>query len=306
MDIIAKTKKDIKDLKKIQGASSVAKVIISCLKKYGLSLKTGNLKIFLKKLNQAGDELLSARPTEPLAQNGIKYIFLHLKKAKDVCQAKKNLKESSDQFLRLIEKTKEKISFEAAKLIKSNDNAITHCHSSTVVESLLRAKNSGKKFKLFNTETRPLFQGHTTAKELVKAKIPTTMVVDSSAAFLISRYSGRDLMMDKFIIGCDAILPDGSAINKIGSFGMSVAAFQENVPVYIVTPLLKFYPKTWIKIEKRSPQEVWKKAPKKLKIINFAFDNIPAKYITAIITEKGLIKPKNIKKTVKEIYPWLI
>ena len=101
------------------------------------------------------------------------------------------------------------------------------------------------------------------------------MVADSSAAFLISHYSGRKLMMDKIILGADALLPDGTVINKIGSFGIGMVAYEERVPLYVATTLLKFHPKTWIKIEKRPSQEIWPEAPQKLKIINFAFDLIP-------------------------------
>jgi len=72
-----------------------------------------------------------------------------------------------------------------------------------------------------------------------------------------------------------------------------------------VTSLLKFTPKSWIKIEKRSPKEIWRNAPKGLKIINFAFDIVPAKFIKGIICEKGLIKPSQIKTAIKETYPWI-
>ena len=85
-----------------------------------------------------------------------------------------------------------------------------------------------------------------------------------------------------------------------------VVAKQEKVPIYIAAPLLKFYPYSKIKIEQRSPTEIWPRAPKKLKIINFAFDSIPAKYISGIICEAGIIKPTALKQTVKRLYPWLL
>jgi len=306
MDIIQKTKKEIQDLKKIQGATQVAKAVVFALNKYGQNLKTKDKQKFIKQLKKASEILQSARPTEPLSQNGVKFIFHRLRKEKDITQAKTNLQKATKEFLALIERTTKDISFKASKIIKNNENIFTHCHSSVVEESFKQAKKQGRKFRVFNTETRPLFQGHITAKNLLKAGIPVTMVVDSSAGFLISRYSGKRLMMDKVIIGCDAILPDGSIINKIGSFGISVVAFEEKVPVYIIASLLKFHPKSWITIEERSPKEVWKNAPKNLKIINFAFDIVPAKYITGIICEAGLIKPKEVQKEIREIYPWLI
>ena len=275
MNLVQKVKKDIQDLEKVQGASNVALIIISTLKK-------------VKDKRKAAKVLLSARPTEPLAQNLVKYVL----KNNDFDGAKE-----------IIENTRDRAAFHAAKLIKKNDNIMTHCHSSTVIRALEKAKN--KKIKVFHTETRPLFQGRRTAKDLIKLGISATMVVDSSNGFLISQYSGKNLMMDKVMIGCDAILEDGSIINKIGSFEMAATANIEKIPVYIISPLLKFHNKDWIKIEQRSAKEVWKNAPKKLKIINFAFDKVPAKYITGIICEFGVIKPKDVKKTIKKHYPWL-
>lgn len=275
MNLIQKTKRDIQDLEKVQGASNVALVIIKALEK-------------AKDKKKAAKILLSARPTEPLAQNLVKYVL------------KNN---NFDEAKKIINDTREKAAEHAAKLIKKNDNIMTHCHSSTVIKAFEKA--NAKKIKVFHTETRPLFQGHITARDLIKLKIPTTMVVDSSNGFLISQYSGKNLMMDKVMMGCDAILKDGSIINKIGSFEMAASAYLENIPVYIITPLLKFHNKDYIKIEERSAKEVWAKAPRKLKIINFAFDKVPAKYITGIICEFGIIKPQDVQKTIKKHYPWL-
>jgi ribose 1,5-bisphosphate isomerase len=281
MNLIAKTKKDIQDLDKVQGASNVALVILKTLKIYS---KTASKK----EIKQAAKVLLSARPTEPLAQNLVKYVL------------KNN---DFDGAIAIINDTRAKAAENAAKIVKKGDNIMTHCHSSAVIKFFEKARD--KQIKVFHTETRPLYQGHKTAKDLIKLGIPATMVIDSSDGFLISKYSGKDLMMDKIMIGCDAILEDGSIVNKVGSFEMSAVAFIEKVPFYIVTPLLKYHPKDMIKIEERSGKEIWKNAPARLKIINFAFDKVPAKYITGIICEFGIIKPKNVKKTIKKYYPWL-
>jgi len=275
MNLVQKVKKDIQDLEKVQGASNVALIIIKTLEK-------------VKDKRKSAKILLSARPTEPLAQNLVKYIL-----------KTKNFKHAKN----LIEDTREKAAENAAKLIKKNDNVMTHCHSSTVIKAFEKAKS--KKIKVFHTETRPLYQGRRTAKDLIKLGIPATMVVDSSNGFLVSQYSGKNLMMDKVMIGCDAILEDGSIINKIGSFEMAATANIEKIPVYIVAPLLKFHNKDWIKIEQRPAKEIWKNAPKKLKIINFSFGKVPAKYITGIVCEFGVIKPKDVKKIIKKNYPWL-
>lgn len=304
--MLKQTFQNIKSLK-IQGATAVARAIISVLRQYGVGDKSKNLRVWQKNLKKVANYLLSARPTEPMAQNGVKFIFSELTKVKpkNIIQAKNYLKKAAGDFLLLMEDAAQLIIPIGQTIIKNSDNILTHCHSWLVEQILVTARKSEKKFHLFNTETRPLFQGRITSQKCLRANIETTMVTDSSAGFLISRYSGKDLMIDKIILGADAILPNGSAVNKIGSYSIVSAAQYERVPVYIATTLLKFHPKSWIKIEERSPKEIWPDAPKKLKIINFAFDLVPAEWITGIICEAGIIRPRNIKKIVRKIYPWI-
>ena len=302
---IQNTYRQIKNLT-IQGATAIAKSTIIALQHYGVSLPTSNSKLWRQRIKSAAYLLLSARPTEPMAQNGVKYILSYLTKTKNTQLLKQQLNQSAKDFLNLLTISGQKIAQSGQTLIKTKDNVFTHCHSWVVEQILIKAKQSGKRFFVYNTETRPLFQGRITARQLLKANIPVTMVADSSAGFLISHYSGEELMMDKIIVGADALLADGTVINKIGSFTIALVAKQEKVPIYIAAPLLKFYPYSKIKIEQRSPTEIWPRAPKKLKIINFAFDSIPAKYISGIICEAGIIKPTALKQTVKRLYPWLL
>jgi methylthioribose-1-phosphate isomerase len=99
---------------------------------------------------------------------------------------------------------------------------------------------------------------------------------------------------------------DGSIYNKIGSFSLALSAWHSKIPVYIVWSLTKIDTQNNIKIEQRPGKELRSEAPKWLDIINYAFDMVPAKFITWIITEYGVIKPKDIKKSVKKWYPWMV
>lgn len=301
--LLKQTFQDIKSLK-IQGATDVAIETMKALSDYGGNMNIKDLSVLRKKFKIGSDFLLSARPTEPMAQNGVKFILSQLNSSqiKNATQAKDCIKKAGDDFLMIMSDAGDLAINHGEKLVKNNDDILTHCHSWIVEQILIKAKENKKRFKVYNTETRPRFQGRMTSKILLKAKIPTTMVGDSSAGFLISHYSGRSLMMDKIILGADAILADGSVINKIGSFGIGTAAKEEKVPLYIASTLLKFHNKSWIKIEKRSPKELWSNAPRDLKIINFAFDVIPAKYITGIICEEGIIKPENAKTAFNRNY----
>ena len=164
----------------------VATAVVIALKDYGERIKTNNLRIWQNKLRQSAECLLSIRPTEPMAQNGVKFILkeIELAKIKNVEEAKSYFWKAVNNFLILIENVARKILPQAQKIIEDKENIFTHCHSYLVEQSLFQAKKSGKKFQVFNTETRPLFQGHITARNLLKAKIPVTMVTDPSSAFL--------------------------------------------------------------------------------------------------------------------------
>lgn len=117
--------------------------------------------------------------------------------------------------------------------------------------------------------------------------------------------SGTDLMMDCVIIGCDAIKLDGGVINKVGSYSVGLSALFANVPVYIAGNLLKADIHDKIHIEKRQDHEVWEDSPEGLQFLNLAFDKIPPKFIRGIITEFGIIKPRDIRAVVEREYPWM-
>jgi translation initiation factor 2B subunit (eIF-2B alpha/beta/delta family) len=106
------------------------------------------------------------------------------------------------------------------------------------------------------------------------------MITDDIAPFFVDNHYESDIDIDMVVLGCDAIKINGSVYNKVGSFGIAMSARHSNVPVYIVGSLTKVDQENKIKIEKRSGKELWKNAPEKLKIINYAFDMVPAKFIT--------------------------
>lgn len=140
----------------------------------------------------------------------------------------------------------------------------------------------------------------------MKAGVSDTMITDDTAPFFVDNTYESDITIDMVIIGSDAIKMDGSVYNKVGSFSIALAAWHSKIPVYIVGSLTKVDTENTVKIEQRSGKELRPEAPKGLEIINYAFDMVPAKFITGIITEYGIIKPKDIKKVVKKQYPWMI
>jgi len=251
--------KIVNDIKciKIQGARNIAKAALYAY--------------FLIPTKSSKKKLLSSRPTEPMMENVL-----------DLAE-----KKSYKEILKHFDAAQDLINKFVLKLIKKNDVIFTHCHSTNVSKALIYAHKHGKKFEVYNTETRPLFQGRKTAKELRKAGIKVTMFIDSALGVALSKEQGTK-KADKVFLGSDALLKDG-IINKIGSEVVSQIAQNEKIPVYIIADSWKFT-KSKVPIENRNLNEVWGRAPKKIKIKNPAFEFVPKKYITGIVTELGIMK----------------
>jgi methylthioribose-1-phosphate isomerase len=181
---------------------------------------------------------------------------------------------------------------------------LTHCNTGalatggdgTALGVITAAWDRGRRFDVFADETRPLFQGaRLTAWELVERGIPVTVLVDSAAAQLLR--SGR---ISACIVGADRITANGDTANKIGTYGLAVLAEAHGVPFFVAAPSSTFdlalATGDDIPIEQRSPEEVLRPlgvqaAPDRAGAYNPAFDVTPARLITAIITEHGVIRP---------------
>jgi methylthioribose-1-phosphate isomerase len=188
-------------------------------------------------------------------------------------------------------------------LLASGDNILTHCNAGalatagygTALGVIRAAKEQGKKLHVYVDETRPVLQGaRLTAWEMQKEKIPATLITDNMAGFLMQQ--GK---IDKIIVGADRIAANGDTANKIGTYSLAVLAKEHSIPFYVAAPIstIDTSIKTGaaIPIEERSGAEVThlhgqQIAPAKIKVYNPAFDVTPSKYITAIITERGILK----------------
>ncbi len=302
---IKKIAKDIKSIK-IQWATNIAREWIRNLWEEISNQKFKDISEFGLFLDEAIILLKSARETEPMLFN---WLILCSKTYKNLLAKKETLVGMQKKLAKVciwyvdeIEKEERVRPLIWAKLIKSGYNIFTHCHSGSVVKLLTTAWNQWKKIQVYNSETRPLYQWRKTSQDLVNAWVPDIMVTDGIAPFFVDNKYESDVNIDMVVIGCDAIKKDGSIYNKVWSFAIAMSAWHSGVPVYVVWSLTKIDLENKVKIEERSGEEVWKGAPKWLKFLNYAFDMVPAKFITGIITQYGIIKPKDIKKYMKIIY----
>jgi ribose 1,5-bisphosphate isomerase len=309
MDEIERIEKDIKDLK-IQGATNICISTFEGMRIYLANSTATDKEMLLKEFFEIGDRLANARNNEPLARNGVHYVKYFLRERynqiTEVSTIKEILNELCEEYLNLLSSWKKDSVYKSAKLLHNFKKILTHCHSSTVVELLKKMSISEKGFEVVCTETRPLNQGRITAKALVDAGVKTTMVADSAAeSFAINRGS---INIDAVFLGCDQISKDGYIINKIGSWGIAMAAYYGGKPVYIITPLLKFDKDSLyneIKIEVRTDEELWPDAPDGLDMYNPAFEVVDNSLIAGFVTEFGIVKPNDVEDIVKRNYPWL-
>ena len=201
-----------------------------------------------------------------------------------------------------------------AALLKDGYNVLTHCNAGalatagygTALGVIRAAVSENKKISVISDETRPFLQGaRLTTWELMEDGIPVTLIADNSAGLLM-RKGG----INAVIVGADRIASNGDVANKIGTYQVAVLAKENHIPFYVAAPLstidINIKSGDEIPIEERDVNEVVsvfgkRIAPENVKAANYAFDVTPNKYVSAIITEKGVLYP-DYKKSIADVF----
>ena len=274
---------------------------------YGIALgasgiTTENKNEFLAQLHQVMQTFAASRPT---AVNLFQAINRMKKAARGdgVAEIKNSLVNEAKRIHQEEVTATKQLSQLGAGLIKDGFTLLTHCNAGplatagygTALGVIKAAKEQGKKVSVFTTETRPLLQGaRLTTWELSQEGIPVTLITDSMAGYFMQQRK-----IDCVIVGADRIAANGDVANKIGTYTLAVLAKESEIPFYVAAPTstidLSLSSGNKIPIEERSPEEVTHIqgvpiAPEGIRAANPAFDVTPNSYITAIITEKGIIK----------------
>jgi methylthioribose-1-phosphate isomerase len=324
----------IKDLKTVKDAINAIKVmevrgapLIGATASYGLvlSIIEKNDQAFLKK---SSEDLINSRPTainlkwavdrminKLSGVNSDKILEIALNEAKEIC-------EEDVKFCENIGLNGLKIIEEIYNKKKDTVNILTHCNAGwlatinwgTATSPIYHAHKKGIPVHVWADETRPRNQGaNLTSYELNEENIPNTIIADNTGGILMQRGE-----VDMCIVGTDRTLVNGDVCNKIGTYLKALAAKDNNVPFYVALPSstidwdIKNYKE--IPIEERNSEELShiegldengnvKKVqiyPKKSKSMNLAFDVTPAKYVTGLITEKGICEAS--EKGLKDLF----
>jgi methylthioribose-1-phosphate isomerase len=246
-------------------------------------------------LREAGEELASARPTAVNLRWALDRVLRAAASGQDPAAA------AEGEAVRIHEQqvADDLRSGElGASLIDDGSTVLTHCNTGSLatggIGSALGvvkvAHRQGKRIGVLVGETRPLLQGaRLTAWELEREGIPYRLIVDAAAAGLIA---GGDV--GAVLVGADRIAANGDVANKVGTYGLALAAREHAVPFYVVAPTSTIDPGTAsgkdIPIEERGGDEVLAAAPAGAAARNPAFDVTPARFVTAVVTERGILR----------------
>ncbi|EPD51917.1 S-methyl-5-thioribose-1-phosphate isomerase [Paenisporosarcina sp. FSL H8-0542] len=277
---------------------------------YGVYLAVRNSETDLVKVVQKSAEYLAT--SRPTAVN----LFWALDRMTAVKAPDAIYKEALLAEAKAIHKEDEEINRTIGEnlltLLTDGMGILTHCNAGALATSkygtatapMYLAKEKGWDFKVYADETRPRLQGSTlTALELSRAGIDVTVITDNMAAMVMSQ--GK---VQAVIVGCDRVAANGDTANKIGTLGVSILAKHYNIPFYVAAPTptidLNTPTGTQIPIEERHKSEVIEgfgrlTAPADVNVYNPAFDVTPHEHITAIVTEKGIVRApyeENLKK----------
>lgn len=292
--------RQIKTLK-IQGAEGVAREGVHSLFFVLKESRAMTKEAMIAELYHAREQLVAARPTEPCLRNALAYVFENIYLCEDDHSLSQGISQRIYEVLHFFDTAREKIAKLGAAKIRHHSVLYTHCHSSTVVVACKEAKKERKDFIVYNTETRPLYQGRKTAQELAAAGIPVKHFVDSAAGIAM-----QDAHL--CLLGSDAMTAS-FVYNKVGSGIFAELLAARRIPLYICSNSWKFDPFVTKmhpeQLEERAPSEVWKNAPKGVIVEDPAFEGIRMEYVTAIISELGTLSPRAFLTAVKKTYPWM-
>lgn len=283
---------------------------IGCAAAYGIALEAWKLRgtardQFDREMNVAFALLADSRPT---AVNLV-WALQQLRRTLEGCSGKSSaacaeqLLAAAHQITADDLQINRALGAHGAALLPSPACVMTHCNAGalataghgTALGVIRSAIESGKPIEVIANETRPFLQGaRLTAWELQQDRIPVTLIADSAAGHLMSTRH-----IDAVIVGADRVAANGDVANKIGTYMMAVLAKRHGIPFYVACPISTIDPGTpdgrSIPIEERSVDEVagyrdrrW--APQNIRMANPVFDVTPAELVSALITEKGIVR----------------
>ena len=300
-ELLTETTADAIRSMKIRGAGLIARKAAESLGNVAESYHGNDVDELKFLLYAESDALLNARPTAVSLHNGVSAVMKAVDEAGDGIDAaglRLKVMNAAAVFCHNSVQAVSEIARTGAALIKDGDRILTHCNSKAALAPIIEAHRQGKKIEVYATESRPWRQGLLTIRDLAGAGVPVTLIIDSA----VRRFMPD---IDLIFVGADTICENGDLANKIGTSQIALAAAEAGVPFRSCAETYKFTPRyadgSEVPIEERDISEVIspEDLPEGVRVRNPVFDITPAEYITAFITEDGLVSPDKVRTSVQ-------
>lgn len=290
----------------IRGAPAIGVAAAMGLALGASAIRTGSSETFRARFKEIAKRMLEARPTAVNLRWAVERMSSLVEKtaALHPDEIKAALRDESEKILKEDIEINRKMGRYGQRLVPRKATILTHCNAGSLATAgygtalgvIRAAREAGKDVCVFADETRPWLQGlRLTAFEMMQEKIPVTVIADNAAGSLMRRKE-----IDLVITGADRIAANGDTANKIGTYQVAVLAKENGIPFYVAAPLstvdFTIPSGDQIPIEERSGDEICRIGgtifgPAGVKALNPVFDITPNRYVTAIITEEGIIRP---------------
>ena len=300
----------------IRGAPAIGVAAAMGLALGAASIRARNYETFRRRFKEMAAQMIEARPTAVNLKWAVERMSGLVESSLDrpVYEIKDMLRSESEKILLEDININKSIGRNGQKLIPKKARVLTHCNAGSLATGgygtalgVIRAAHAaGKIVEVLADETRPWLQGlRLTSFELMEDGIPVHVIVDNAAGSFMRRK-----MIDLVITGADRIAANGDVANKIGTYQVAVLAKENRIPFYVAAPVstidINVKKGDMIPVEERKPEEITRVGnrvigPRGVKALNPAFDITPAKYVTAIITEKGVVRPPD-RSGIKRLF----
>ncbi|MHB9286347.1 ribose 1,5-bisphosphate isomerase [Halobacteriales archaeon Cl-PHB] len=294
----------------VRGATTIAETAAHALRVQAQESDVADPDTFRAQLRQAGQTLVETRPTAVSLPNAVRTVLSEMD-GDSVDSLRESVVSAASALCDRLDTAQADLGAIGAERLTDGDTILTHCHSTAVLACVETAVDRGIDLSAYVKETRPRLQGHITAGALADLGVDATLIVDGAA----HRYLADT---DHVLVGADSIAPDGSVVNKIGTSGLAVLAEERGVPLTVAAGTIKLHPgiRTGAdaQIEHRDSTEVLSDADRAaigdVEVANPAFDVTDPEYVDAIVTERGVLTPDEVRELVDTLYaeapldPW--
>ena len=309
---------DLKDYREVAEAIKELRIRgapdIGVAAAYGFALGARGIEAsstegLLAGLRQVYERLSSSRPTAVNLFWALDRMNRVAERGQDADRIREELLAEARRIEAENDEANRRISEYGAALVEDGFTILTHCNAGSLATAaygtalgvVRMAKEQGKTIRVYADETRPLLQGaRLTTWEMLREGIPVTLITDNMAGYFMKKGD-----VDCVIVGADRIAANGDVANKIGTYTVAVLATENAVPFYVAAPVssvdLSLSSGEEIPIEERSPDEVTHVqgvsiAPDGVSAANPAFDVTPHRYVSAIVTERGVIREPYVER----------